>query len=219
MDEGWPTKLGLKGVPEHSFPRIVTTGYTSLGMTAQDRQQFPIQQYNMLDSITMVRGRHTLKAGAELRKSMNHEINYQTISGQFTFNRGLSGLPGNSTSGNGLATMLLNALSNFSQSATPILDRSSWYLAGFVQDDWTVRPGLTLNIGLRWETDTPFVDSKNRYNSFDPNAINPVSGTPGTIKFPGLNGWPSQPYNPDWNNFGPRFGFAWRPFGWAKTSP
>ena len=113
--------------------------------------------------------------------------------------------------------MLLGGLSNFDQTQTPVLDRSTKYMAGFVQDDWIVRPGLTLNLGLRWEIDTPFVDAKNRFNSFDPNAINPVSGTPGVVKFPGLNGWPTRPYEPDWNNFAPRFGFAWRPFGSAET--
>lgn len=217
VDEGWPSKLGLKGVNEHAFPRIDVTGYTSMGLTTQDRQQFPIQQFDIAENLTVIRGRHALKLGANVRPSKNHEINYQTTSGQFTFNRGLTGLSGNAQTGNGLATLLLGALSSFNQTQTPVLDRSTKYLAWFVQDDWTVHRGLTLNFGLRWEADTPFVDAKNRYNSFDPNAINPVSGTPGVIKFPGVNGWPTNPYNPDWNNFGPRFGFAWKPFGATKT--
>jgi len=68
-----------------------------------------------------------------------------------------------------------------------------------------------LNLGLRFETDTPITDKDNRLNSFDPNAINPVSGTPGVVRFAGINGWPEQPYETDWNNLGPRLGFAWRP--------
>lgn len=217
VDQGWPSKLGLKGVNEHAFPQIVTSGYTNMGLSTQDRQQFPIQQFDLTENLTVIRGRHTLKTGVNARPSTNHEINYQTTSGKFTFNRGLTGLSGNAQTGNGLATMLLGALSAYDQTQTPVLDRSTKYLAGFVQDDWTVRPGLTLNFGLRWEADTPFVDAKNRYNSFDPNTINPVSGTPGVIKFPGVNGWPTQPYNPDWNNFGPRFGFAWKLFGLTRT--
>ncbi len=217
VGEGWPTRLGLKNVPDHAFPRIQTDGYTAMGSTTQDRQQFPIQQYHILENITLVRGRQTLKFGAELRPSMNHEINYQTVSGQFVFNRGLTGISGNSQTGNGLATMLLGALSSFTQQQTPVLDRSTYYIAWFIQNDWTVRPGLTLNIGLRWEADTPFKDAKNRINSFDLEQINPVSGTPGVVKFAGVNGWPSSPYEPDWNNFGPRFGFAWKPFSQKKT--
>jgi hypothetical protein len=44
-----------------------------------------------------------------------------------------------------------------------------------------------------------------------------VSGTPGVVKFAGQDGDPAQPYATDWNNFGPRIGFAWRPFGLQKT--
>lgn len=217
VGEGWPSRLGLKNVPDYAFPRFETAGYAAMGSTTQDRQQFPIQQMHILESITIVRGRHTLKSGGEVRPSMNHEINYQTVSGQFTFNRGLTGLPGNAQTGNGLATLLLGAVSSYNQQQTPVLDRSSKYLAGYIQDDWTARPGLTLNLGLRWETDTPFRDSKNRINSFDLEQINPVSGTPGVVKFAGVNGWPASPYKPDWNNWGPRFGFAWKPFGLAET--
>lgn len=54
-------------------------------------------------------------------------------------------------------------------------------------------------------------------NGFDPNAINSVPGTPGVVRFAGVDGWPSRPYGTDWNNFGPRVGFAWRPFGAERT--
>jgi hypothetical protein len=113
--------------------------------------------------------------------------------------------------------MLLGTPTNFGSLETPILDRRSWYLGGFIQDDWNIRPGLTLNLGLRWETDTPMKDLNARMNSFDPHAINPVSGTPGVVRFVGVDGWPLLPFETDWNNFGPRIGFAWRPFGLTKT--
>lgn len=71
---------------------------------------------------------------------------------------------------------------------------------------------LTLNLGLRWETDTPMKDADRRMNGFDPVAINPVSGTPGVVRFAGRDGWPAAPYKTDWNNFGPRIGFAWKSF-------
>ena len=47
---------------------------------------------------------------------------------------------------------------------------------------------------------------------FDRAAINPVSGTPGVVRFAGLDGYSTSPDATDWNNFGPRLGFAWRPF-------
>lgn len=52
-----------------------------------------------------------------------------------------------------------------------------------------MRPGFTLNLGVRWETDTPVTDMNNHMNGFDQNAINPVSGTPGVVKFAGISGY------------------------------
>lgn len=57
----------------------------------------------------------------------------------------------------------------------------------------------------------------NRMNSFDMTQLNPVSGTPGVVKFMGLNGFRTNPYEIDMNNFGPRVGLAWKPFGSANT--
>lgn len=213
----WPSKLGLKGVPDDSFPQFSATGFTALGAGTQERRQFPIQQYDILSLTSWIRGRHSLKFGVQIRPSMNYEIFRPSISGSFTFSRGYSGLPGNANTGSGLATLLLGAPTNFAQRETPLLDRRTWYLAGFLQDDWTVRDGLTLNFGVRWETDTPVRDLNNRLNGFDQTQINPVSGTPGVVKFAGVDGYRTQMYEPDWNNFGPRFGFAWRPFGVKKT--
>ncbi|MCX6634219.1 MAG: hypothetical protein NT090_03910, partial [Acidobacteria bacterium] len=85
-----------------------------------------------------------------------------------------------------------------------------YYLAGYAQDDWKLHPDLTLNLGLRWETDTPMLDANNAMNGFDFDAINPVSGTRGVVRFAGKDGWPRTGYEGDWNNFGPRFGFAWQ---------
>ncbi|MBI3281280.1 MAG: TonB-dependent receptor [Acidobacteria bacterium] len=215
--EGWPSRLGLKGVPDDAFPRFSAAGFTALGAGTQERRQFPIQQYHILSHTSWVRGRHSLKFGAEIRPSMNYEIFRPSVSGSLTFSRGFTGLPGNANTGSGLATLLLGVPTNFQQRETPLLERRSWYVGAFLQDDWTVRDGLTLNIGLRWELDTPLNDMNNRLNGFDPAAINPVSGTPGVVRFAGVDGYRTRMYDPDWNNFGPRFGFAWRPFGTRRT--
>jgi hypothetical protein len=65
--------------------------------------------------------------------------------------------------------------------------------------------------------DTPFRTQNNILNGFDMNQINPVSNTPGVVKFAGINGYPTTPHEIDWNNFGPRIGFAWKPFGSNRT--
>jgi len=213
----WPSQIGIRGVPDDAFPHVAATGFTALGANSQERRQFPIQQYQIVDSLSWVCGRHALKFGGELRPSSNLDVFLPTVSGSFTFDPRPTGLPGLAASGNGLATLLLGFPTAFSARQTQPLDRRTRYLAGFVQDDWSVRAGLTLNLGLRWETDTPMTDVNNRLNSFDASVINPVSGTPGLIRFAGVSGWRTKPYDTDLNNLGPRFGLAWKPFGSQKT--
>jgi hypothetical protein len=213
----YPTKLGLNGVPTGAFPQFTVSGFSGLGAAQQERLQNPIQQEQVVDNFTWVHGRHAMKFGYEMRRSLDGDQLLNSISGAFTFATTPTGLPGNSATGNGLASLLVGFPTGFTELETEPLSRHSWYLAGFAQDDWTITPSLTLNFGVRWETDTPMKDSNNRMNSFDPNQINPVSGTPGVIKFLGLNGYPTNPYPTDWNNFAPRFGFAWKPFKSDKT--
>lgn len=205
-------KIGLSGVPGGAFPAVRVAGVANLG-SSSERQQFPIRQHQFVSNWTWVRDRHVIKFGAEFRKSINFEINRPIISGQYNFATTGTALPGTSGTGFGFASYLLGFVNAFSLRDTEPLDRYTWYLAGFIQDDWKISPTLTLNLGLRWETDTPITDKNNRMNGFDPAAINPVSGTPGVVRFAGIGGWPKQPYETDWNNFGPRFGFAWRPGG------
>ncbi|MDZ4797657.1 MAG: carboxypeptidase-like regulatory domain-containing protein [Bryobacteraceae bacterium] len=216
--QNWPSKLGIKGVSDDAFPRVESTAYAALGSTNQERNQFPIQQYHLAEGFTWVRGTHTVKIGGEIRPSMNYEIFRPYASGRFTFDRGFTAAINNQAfSGNGIATMLLGIPGTVDVRETDTLERRSFYLAWYAQNDWNVRPGLTLNMGVRWEVDTPFKDSENRFNGFDMNAINPVSGTPGVVKFGGIDGYRTSPFDGDYNNYGPRIGFAWRPFQ-SKTT-
>ena len=63
---------------------------------------------------------------------------------------------------------------------------------------------------MRYDLDQPRWETHNRQNSFDPTAINPVSGTPGVIAFSGVNGAGKYANRWDKNNFGPRIGLAWK---------
>ena len=76
---------------------------------------------------------------------------------------------------------------------------------------------MTVNAGLRWEAELPRRVVGNKMNSFDPTAINPVSGTPGVVTFAGVNGVPERAFATDTNNFGPRLGFAYRLAGKRET--
>lgn len=214
---GFPSRLGLSGVSDNAFPYFAPAGFSPLGSSSQERQQYPVTVYQLVDNFTQVFGRHSIKYGAEARRSMDHEISLSSASGSFTFATQPTGQPGSASTGNGLASLLLGFPTAYSAASTEPLTRVSWYLAAFVQDDWTITPRLTLNLGLRWETDTPIKDENNRMNSFDATAINPVSGTPGVVKFLGRNGYRDTPYDGDYNNIAPRVGFAYQPFSSGRT--
>ena len=148
----WPSKLGIKGVSDNAFPNIAVTGVTALSSGNQERRQLPIEQYQIVENLSWVRGHHSMKFGFEGRPSRNYEINLPTASGAFTFATTPTGLPGVAASGVGFASLMLGFPTAFSQRQTDILDRSNWYLAGFAQDDWNLTKTLTLNFGVRWET-------------------------------------------------------------------
>jgi hypothetical protein len=209
----WPSQLGLKGVPEDAFPRFQASGFSALGASNQEKVQSPIRDLQLVNFVSWTRSKHAWKFGVELGPSYNSEVDRATVSGNLQFNLQPAGQPGQANTGNGLATMLLGFPTKFTQRVTQVLDRSSVYAGAFAQDDWKAAGPLTLSLGLRWEMDSPMVDANGRMNGFDINAINPVSGAAGIVKFAGLDGWPMVPYPRDWNNFGPRVGFAWRPVG------
>jgi hypothetical protein len=217
LGEGWPTKLGLKGVDDRAFPRINSTGYAALGNTNHERIQQPIWDMHIVDGLSWFRSKHAFKFGAEYRWGRNVDIANQQISGEFNFAPQPTALAGNANSGNAIASMLLGFPNSANIRASLPLDRRQGYWAFYAQDDWKVTRNFTLNIGLRWEAHTPRIDVEDRQNGFDRDAINPVSGTPGVITFAGRDGAPRQVYRGDYNNFMPRVGFAWRPFGNSKT--
>ena len=96
---GWPTILGLSGVSDEAFPRITVAGIGPLGAATHERRQLPIQQHQFVDTLSYVRGRHTLKGGVEVRPSFNYEVNRPSISGTFAFNTQPTAFPGRAGTG------------------------------------------------------------------------------------------------------------------------
>ena len=88
------------------------------------------------------------------------------------------------------------------------------YYGAYVQDDYKVTQKLTVNLGLRWEFESPRIESQNRVSNFDytstatlPNGV----AVRGGLLFPGTNNVSRYNWNPNWKNFAPRFGFRVRP--------
>jgi Carboxypeptidase regulatory-like domain/TonB dependent receptor len=201
-------QTGLRGVPEDGMPRVNVAGLVSLGSTEQERLQRPIRTDQFLESLSWLRGSHAIKFGFEWRLSSNlDDFNGQKY-GAFTFNDVATGR------GFALASLLLGYVTQANVVDSDLIKSRMDYFAAYVQDDWKVTPRLTLNMGLRWDMDTPRWEAlDNRQSGFDSLAINPVSGTPGIITYSGRDGRSRYAHDFDKNNWGPRFGFAWRPWG------
>lgn len=195
--------LGIRGVLPENFARFNLPGYSPLGSGAQARFQFPIDTRQIQNTSTWIRGNHVLRFGGEFRYSKNDDINAPTGGGQFNFINRAGG-------GDSLVELLTGFTGLGRQEITDRITSKSDYWAAFIQDDWRVSTKLTLNFGLRWEMDTPRNEANNRQSGFDPLKLNPVSNTPGVINFAGRDGVGKYAHNFDKNNYGPRFGFAYR---------
>jgi len=187
----------LPTVPrDYGYPGISVTGYSRVGDVASlpiDRED---NTWQFADNLTLIRGAHSIKAGGEFRAlQLNGYIEVYSR-GQIDFTGALTG------SGIGDLLLGLPTLDIKSQYTGPQTLRSKSFGA-YVQDDWKVARNLTLNLGLRYEYDSPATDPTNRMATFDFSTGQTVQvGTNGTSRS-GTHGWDG--------GFGPRVGFAWSP--------
>ena len=117
------------------------------------------------DNLTWVKGSHTLKFGADVRRDRFDQTLYYNVSGDFTFN---------STTENSIASSdnypgyLLGLVDSYSQGSAQRENVRTTGVYFFAQDSWKVNPSLTLNYGLRWELDTPLTDVLHHVQTFRP---------------------------------------------------
>lgn len=210
------TAVGIKGTIRSpinfGLMRMSIPGFTNLGdRAAQNRHD---NTYQFSDTFSFISGNHRFKWGIDVRR---FQINI-LIDGreQVNFASNFTSNPSNPT---GTGSAFADFLLGFPISASlPTVDggitssfvyyqrttNSSYYF----QDDWKVHPKLTLNLGIRYELNTPVVEHRNRLSNFDVTTGTVIVATPQHRKL----------YNTDTNNFAPRFGFAWTPFANAKLS-
>lgn len=196
------TTIGLTGVNESFFPTVTVNGIAPLGNTSeQQRLQKPFIDAELDDNATWLRGKHQVKYGFLYHYNLNVDHTSISPGGSFTFN--------NDVTGSSLASLLLGRVFSAARQDNDSLHSRANTWGAFAQDDWHLNQRLTLNIGLRYDLDSPRWETHNRQNSFDPLAVNPVSGTPGVITFAGQNGVSRYANSWDFHNFGPRLGFAY----------
>ncbi len=221
-----PSTLGLPKMIDNytdqvMFPRFDASGYASLGH--RDHRNSTSNSYSLSSSLAQTRGTHSMKFGFEGRMFRANTRELRSPSGEFIFNaaftQGPNPLTASSTAGNGMASLLLGTGVSGNRLMTQYKDEAaqSFYLAGYAQDDWRFNPKLTLNLGLRWEMDTPRTERYNRLNYFDMEVRSPLAGVipgfpamRGGLVYQGVNGSSRHQYNWDWHNFSPRLGFAYQ---------
>jgi len=178
------------------------------------------------------KGNHNLVWGMNIvRKRFNNHTLFHS-SGQFQFDGHVTGY--GDLSGFDRADFMLGGFSYFTQNSGEFEQRRGTQAGWYFGDTWRVRRGLTLNFGIRFEPYGLFADKMDRNQTFDlaanqagirskifKNAL-PGLFYHGDAKPPGYGGgdtFGKVVADPDyWNNWAPRFGFAWDPFGDGKTS-
>lgn len=201
----------LAPTTKSGMPTINVTGYAGIGARPANFDNVPVTKdsfvYNFSDNLSIVRGKMTTKMGFDFQEI--YAPTFATLDGRGSF--GFTGVftqnpqrrPG---SGSSIADMLLG-LPNTITVGTPsdANERTRNYYF-YLQNDWNVTPRLTLNAGIRYEITSPFWDDRNRLANLviDPGSLY------GQYVLAGDSRVPRALESTDYNNFAPRFGFAWK---------
>ncbi len=193
-----------------SLPQITVTGFFSL-TNAIGGPTAGTNLYSLRDVFSWTKGNHSIKLGGEV--TLNKDIQDVLLNnyGVFTFN--------NTATGNGFADFLLGIPSGLTQDAPVTGYTNTWYTALFLQDDFRVTPRLNLNLGLRWDVQTPPTDPLDRWTNYVPGQQSIVRpDAPVGALFIGDPGVERGAIPVSFTNISPRLGFALDPFGDGRTS-
>jgi hypothetical protein len=192
-------------------PYLIVSGYASLGNPITGPQNTYQNDFQGSYSVAMTRGRHNLKFGADLtREQINATLGIAT-NGFFVF----APFPASDS----FASFLLGQSVQFFQGGGDFnRGLRKWVAAGYAQDEFRLNSRLTLNFGLRYEVNTPYVDIRNRMNAWAPGVQSTIyPNAPEGLLFPGDRGVPAGIAAVDYREVMPRVGIAWDPFGDNKT--
>ncbi len=214
------SKFGFSGPMSTELPpQFVPEGYSAVGPHLSYRVRRVEEAHHAVASLTRILGRHTFKFGGDARlyrlNFAQPGINYVV----FNFNRRITmrdPFRADNTEGNGLASFLLGWGSGGAQTIDLSTASASQSYGWFLNDDIQVTKRLSLNIGLRYEYDTPFTERFNRLGWVDLNAASPLrvpalGDLRGGIVYSSDN--MRSPFDADTNNFAPRLGLAYQVTG------
>jgi hypothetical protein len=234
---GGPNAFSFNNTPfaqPNVYPEVDVAGYPAFGNSLVSSHNATGEElYDYADNLTYIHGKHEIKMGAELIR--DHWKWYSSINALFVYVDGLPPILGFSEVGfaDFLLGYPLEGLTYQGTGSTPMEER--YIPAAYVQDAWKIHPRLTLNFGMRYEFPQAYHDQNttlNRMGTFDASPASQALGgrfllagspnyyLPGTGVITGT-GAPlirSDLMDPDYKDFAPRFGFAYRPFNNNNTA-
>lgn len=186
---------------------IAPFGPQILGGFNWPKVQGPDTRWQFIDHVSYEIGKHSLRFGGELHRDGFDGGAYAGGRGRFRFGGGNDFSTASGLTSSGLEDFFAG-LPTWGQQliGDPTRNIHNWGYAAFIQDDWRAARGLTINFGLRYELNTVIKEANNLLGNFDPNL--------GLVQVGKQIG---SPYQGDHNNFAPRFGIAWDPWGTGKT--
>jgi hypothetical protein len=196
-------------------PALPSISETNFSATTTNAGPFTgSDNYELRDMVTITKGKHAISVGGEfaLDKTMFFAdlLNFASIS--FATSAPTS-------TGNVTSDWVTGQASSVEQDSPYVTHLSTWHTAVFAEDDYRFTPRFTANLGIRWDIDTPPVDSLNRTESFIPGQQSKVSPlAPKGLLFPGDSGIPRGIISTKYYHVSPRLGFALDPFGDGKSS-
>ncbi|WP_260703694.1 carboxypeptidase regulatory-like domain-containing protein [Edaphobacter flagellatus] len=217
QSQDYAAKYGLtpatfgKGFPSLGNLNANGVAYT-MQMGVGNAAQQVDQNFIVGDDVTWTLGRHVFQFGVDVRWIQSNQYDLSgatggkyTFSGNQTNNGAAGGAP--------LATFILGTISTFSNTPVTVPGYYRWrYYAGYFQDDWRVTPKLTLNLGVRYEVETPRSEKFNNqaYLAFTPGNLNGFA-TSTAFCFSGACGLPRSMWPTNFYGLEPRIGIAYAP--------
>ncbi len=212
-------KYGITpGLPsDHTgLPFIEVSGGFNIGNGWEGELPQIGNTFQWTDSLSWIKGNHTMKFGADVRRNRFDQILYFNVNGWFTFD---SSGPNAVSFDDNYPGYLLGLPDTYSQGSAQREDVRDTGLYLFAQDSWKMKPNLTLNYGLRWELDTPLTDIGGRVQSFRPGQTSqvypcsntPLADCPTGLVVPGDPGVQPGLTSTYYKAFAPRVGLAYSP--------
>ncbi len=201
--------FGLNGVnfddESSGLSIIAPAGFRQLGDVGFTPTVTVNNVFQYLGNVSYISGGHTIKTGGDLRRRQVSPFQSPTARGQFNFNANLTNDPTNAVarSGNSYASFLLGLPNQTTRSKYLVVPGiRTIETAFFFQDDWKVSKRLTLNLGVRYEYFSPFTEVADRISNVDLRTGKIIqAGRDGVSRSAGVPR--------DFNNWVPRFGFAY----------